>query len=140
MLKRTPLVVSLTDNQIKQFDLQRDLRIDRSDLDRELARQPVLYNNWSEFYAVVSAKVARLREELEHLEAQLHSQYNDSKTITERKHRILLNPLYRKKLKRLRHWEDAERYLHFAEKSFAQRLSALMCINSNQRRERQNLE
>lgn len=140
MLKRIPLVVQLTDNQIKQYDLQRDLRIDRTDLDRELARQPVLYNNWSEFYATVSAKVARLREELEHLEAQLHARYADAKTITERKHRVLLNPVYRKKQKRLRKWEDAERYLHFAEKSFSQRLSSLMCINSNQRRERQNLE
>ena len=140
MLKKAPLVVHLTDNQIKQYDLQKDLRIDRTDLDRELARQPILYNNYSELYATVSAKVARLREELEHLEARLHIKYADYKTINERKHRVLLHPVYRKKLKRLRRWEDAERYLHFAEKSFAQRLSSLMCINSNQRRERQNLE
>jgi hypothetical protein len=140
MLKKAPVIVSLTDNQISQYSLQKDLRIDRTDLDRELARQPILYNQWSEFYATVSARVSKLREELAHLEAQLHSQYSDSRTITERKHRILLNPLYRKKLKRLRHWEDSERYLHFAEKSFAQRMSMLMCANSNQRRERQNLE
>ena len=140
MLKRLPIIVQLTDDQVKQFDLQKDLRIDRTDLDRELARQPVLYNNYAELYAAVSAKVARLREELEYLEARLHVQYADYKTINERKHRVLVNPLYRKKLKRLRKWEDSERYLKFAEKSFDQRLSMLMCVNANQRKELRHLE
>jgi hypothetical protein len=138
MLKRLPVIIRFSDTDIKSLDLQKELRIDRSDLDRELARQPQRYNYWSELYATISAKVSRLREELEHLEARLYIQAEGN--VTEKKHRILLNPVYRKKQKRLRHWESAERQLKFAEKSFDQRLSSLMCLNANQRKERQNLE
>lgn len=142
MLKHLPIIVRLSDNDVRNLDLMKALHIDRFDLDRQLARQPGLYAYWSSLYSMASAKVSRLKEDLEHLEARLYIRIVQEHRneggfrVTDVKQHVIVNPKYRRLQRRLRHWMDAERHLKFAEKAFDQRMHALQSINANTRREK----
>lgn len=137
MLKKLPVVVRFSDSEVKKYDLMKELKVDRMNLDEQLARQPRLYAKWSELYATASARVAKLKETLEKLEAQLHIQYiEEGYKYTEAKHKVLLNKKYQLYQIRLRRWTSAEKHLQYASKSFEQRLTAMICLNANVRKEK----
>jgi hypothetical protein len=137
MLKKLPVIIQLADSDVRELDLMKELHVDNFNLDRQLMRYTQRYGYWSQLYASASARVSKLKEDLENLEARLFVRYSDGSRVTDTKNRILANPEYQKLRKRLRKWTDAERHLKFAEHAFDKKLSALMCINATQRREKE---
>jgi hypothetical protein len=135
VIKKIPVIVQLSEEDVKSLDLFKELKINTHILDVQLARQPSRYAYWAELHATVSAKVSQLQEDLDNLEAKLFIRYSkEGERVTDIKHRIRLNPKYQRYSKRLRLWSDSERYLSKAEKAFDQRLSSLMCLNANKRK------
>jgi hypothetical protein len=137
MLKHLPVVVQLSDSDVQKLDLMRELRVLNFNLDRQLMRYTQRYGYWSQLYASASSKVSKLQEDLENLEAILFGRYSDGARVTDVKNLVRANPKYRKLLKRLRRWKDAERHLKFAEHAFDKKLNVLMCLNANQRKEKE---
>lgn len=135
-LKKIPVVVRLREEDIYSTDLMKELRIDRDRLDRELIRQPARYAWWASLHTEVAAKVDFLKDRRDYLEAKLFQKYVQDHKSTEAKHRVLLNPRFRKLQFRLRKWERAERTLKHAVRAFEQRLNALQSFSANLRMER----
>lgn len=142
MLKHLPIIVRLSDDEVSKSDLMRELRIEHSDIDRQLARQPGRYAYWSQLYATTAARVSKLREDLEALEARLYiraiKQHRGEKgfKVTDARQYAALHPKYLRLRRKLRHWMDAERHAKFAERALEHKLSVLMALNANQRREK----
>jgi hypothetical protein len=143
VIKKLPVIVQLYDTDVHKSNLLKELKIDPHNLDLQLSRQPGRYAFWSELYATVSARVSRLKEELETLEARLYirtiKKHRGEKgfRVTDAKQFVYIHPKYRRLRKRLRVWMDSERYLRYAEKSFDQRLHCLQSICANTRREKE---
>jgi len=135
LIKKLPVVVHLSDSDVKELDLMKELRVDKFNLDRQLMQYAQRYGYWAELYASASAKVSKLREDLESLEAELFGRSGGN--VTDKRFWIKRHPRYRAVRKRLRKWEDAERFLKFAEKAFDKKLSVLMCLNANERKEKE---
>ena len=134
MLKHLPIIVRLSDKEVKQSDLMRELRIDHANIDRQLARQPGRYAYWSQLYATIAAKVSKYKEDLESLEADVFTDFLG--TVTEKRTAVKQNREYKELKAKLRRWENAERHAKFAERALEHKLSVLMALNANQRRER----
>lgn len=143
MIKKIPVIVQLYDKDVKKANLMRELRIDQFNLEGQLAKQPGLYGYWSELYATVAARVEKLKEQSDRLEARLYIRTIQKHRgergfrVTDAKQYVYIHPKYRKLRARLRMWMDSERYLKYAEKSFDQRLKALLALNANKRKEKE---
>jgi len=119
--------------------LAKELKIDRHSLNNELVRQSALYGFWSGLYAIVSAKVAFLEEQVDHMESKLFKHYRIDKHIkkvTDIKYLINGRSEYQTIKTRLRRWKDSERQLKYAERAFSQRKDILMAINANRRQDK----
>lgn len=134
--RKAPVVVRIYPRDVHQVDLLKELKIDKNNLDRELLRQPARYGFWASLYSTVSAKVAFLQEKRDYLEAKLFKSYSvKGVRVTDVKLAVLRNEEYQALTSKLRHWQDAERTLKYAERAFQQRLSALQTVSANVRRE-----
>lgn len=135
-----PVIVHLSEKEVHEADLLRELRIDRHQIDRELLRQPGKFAWWGSLYSEVAAKVERLEIDLDQLYAKLYVHYTKHREeklrVTELKHLIELHPKYQKLRKRLWRWRKSERFLKHAVRAFDQRLYSLQSRAADQRREK----
>jgi hypothetical protein len=144
-MKRTPVVIQLYPKEIEKADLMKELRIQKHNLGSALRRQPGLYAWWSGLYSEVSAKTARIRERLEYLEARKAIAFSKKlrrkhirHTVSDIKHYVSLSPEIRGLRKKLLRWENSERILKHAVRSFEQRKDVIMALNANVRAERKS--
>jgi nucleotidyltransferase/DNA polymerase involved in DNA repair len=142
-MKHAPVLIQIYEGEIQKADLIKELKIDRHNIDREILRQPGKYFWWSAVYAKVSEKVDALQEQLEQLEAKLANKY--VQRLREKKQRYKVSDVkyfiagdseHRHLRRKLRHWQNSERILKFAERGFTQRASMLQSYAANTRRER----
>lgn len=138
-LKKIPVVVQLYPQDIHKADLMRELKINPHSLDKELQRQAAKYAFWSSLYSVVAAKVSKLQEMLDNLEAKLYVKYSGTVSrTTDIKLHVKNNKKFRALRARLRRWSDSERTLRFGVKSFEQRKDLLMALNANRRADKKS--
>lgn len=138
-MKHAPVVIQLSERDIKKLDLMRELHVDRHDIGRELLKQPGKYAWWASVYSQVESKVEVLEGRLEELFGELakkHLKKNSKLKAGEIKHQIITDPEYQKLRQRLWRWRSSERILKHAVKSFEQRLHALQSYAADQRKER----
>lgn len=128
---------------IKSRDLNEQLKIDLSNLDREMETAADRYARWTGLLAEVAARVAKLEEVMEKLEADLFIRYSTmlregkkGTRVTDIKYYVVRNSKYQKLHRKLRKWQDSERLLRFAERAFTQRKEMLQSLNANQRKEK----
>lgn len=142
-MKHAPVVIQIYEGEIQKADLIQELKINRHDIDREILKQPGKYVWWATVYAKVSEKVDSLQEQLNQLEAKLAIKYVER--LREKKQRYKVSDVkyfitgdseHRHLRRKLRHWQNSERILKFAERGFTQRASMLQSYAANTRRER----
>lgn len=146
-MKHAPIIIQIYEKEVQRADLIKELQINRHDIDREILKQPGKYVWWATVYAKVSEKVDALQERLDQLEGKLANKYVEQ--LRARKQRYKVSDVkyfitgdseHRKLRRRLRHWQNSERILKFAEKGFTQRASMLQSYAANTRRERKITE
>jgi hypothetical protein len=127
-------------HEVKSRDLNAQLKIDLSNLDHEMETAADRYARWTGLLAEVAARVSKLEEGMEKLEADLFVHYKEKHTgaarITDIKYYIVRSSKYQKLHRKLRKWQDSERLLRFAERAFTQRKEMLQSLNANQRKEK----
>jgi hypothetical protein len=146
-LKHAPVVIQLYPSEIEKSDLLKELRIDKNNLSRALIRQPGLYAWWSSLYSEVVDKTANFAAELEVAEAKkaikLTKKFREmgrKHTVSDIKHYVSISPKIRELRKELRIWQNSERILKHAVRSFEQRKDVLMALNANLRAEKKSEE
>jgi hypothetical protein len=144
-MKHAPVVIQLYPNEIEKSDLLKELRIDRANLSRALIRQPSLYAWWSSLYSEVAKNTAELAAKLEVAEAKkaikLTKKFREEKrkhTVSDIKHYVSISTKIKELRRELRVWQNSERILKHAVKSFEQRKDVLMALNANLRAERKS--
>jgi hypothetical protein len=133
-----PVFFRIHPHEVLKKDLAKELKINLYNLDGEMKRAATVYMWWAGLYAEISARVSKLEEKLEKLEADLFKKYAGKGRITDIKHSIAGNHDYYKLRKVLRKWKDSERILKFAEKAMDRRIGLLQSLNANQRKEKEN--
>jgi len=139
-LRHAPVVIQLRPTEVYKADLLKELRVDRTRIDRELLHQPGKYAWWASLSAQVAATVSELEEKLEHLEAKLSKERRARGKpirVGDMKMGFWDSTRYRKLRAKLRHWEDSARFLEKSERAFQQRASMLQSFNANMRKERE---
>lgn len=142
LFRKLPVFVRHNKKDIYKADLMKELRINRHKLDEELLLQPGRYVWWATLYAEFSKTVAYFQEKLDQMEARLYMEFSSTGAsrkkiirVRDLKQAITLDPEYMKLKKKLRQYQDAERFLKYAEKGFQQRLNSLQTVSANVRRE-----
>lgn len=129
--------------EIKSRDLNEQLKIDLGNLDHDMETAADRYARWTGLLAEVAARVAKLEEVMEKLEADLFIRYCDmlrngkkGTRVTDVKYYVVRNSKYQRLHRKLRKWQNSERLLRFAERAFTQRKEMLQSLNANQRKEK----
>jgi hypothetical protein len=140
-LRHAPVVIQLSEKEIEKSDLMRELHVDKSQLGRELLRQPGKFAFWSSLYSEVSSKADLLEIQLEEKFGELakhyYKKYSGKKIkATDLKHLIIGNSEYQKLRRRLWKWRKSERFLKGAVRAFEQRKDVLQSHAANERKER----
>lgn len=133
-----PVIFRLHPSEVLKKDLAKELKINLYNLDGEMKRAANVYMWWAGLYSTISARVAKLEERLEKLEADLFIKYaGKGSRITDIKHYISRDHHHQELRRVLRKWQDSERILKFAEKAMEKRIGLLQSLNANQRKEKE---
>lgn len=139
-LKKAPVILRLSAQEVYTADLMKELRIDKFDLDRELLRQPAKYAWWAALYSEVAARVEKLEMDLDTLQGNLAQKYGKGlkgARVTDIRHMINTDPKFIQLRDRLWRWRKSERLLKYsAVRGFEQRKDVIQSYCANQRREK----
>lgn len=134
------ITVKLGD-KIHELNLNADLEIDKTIMNKELAKQPALFAWYATLYEIAKDKTAHLKHKIETFEASLELEIRQMAsppvklTVDSIKAIIRDDKVHRRMAEELLHAKKSEGMLQVAKASFDQRKDMLISLSSNMRAE-----